>query len=72
MRHCADRAIAVYEGLMEQRTRPKTGGFDAWRQAAARIATEWKLLSGGFRSLGNAAVDQLIDGERADDADTLR
>ncbi len=51
---CADRALAIYQGL-ESGTSWDEGEHDAWHRSLRRIRAEWDLLKGVAQAAGAAA-----------------
>ncbi|MBL28884.1 MAG: glycosyl transferase family 1 [Rhodospirillaceae bacterium] len=64
MERCADKALALYAGLLETGFDIRPDEFSVWTDALRKIRTEWDLLSGVFEAAGAA----LNLGEREDQA----
>jgi glycosyltransferase involved in cell wall biosynthesis len=67
----ADKALSAYSQAL--RSRPQTKQeHDLWFAIVERISAEWKILSGGARALGTAAIDEMLEGELLDDSEERR
>ncbi|MCP5145454.1 MAG: glycosyltransferase [Gammaproteobacteria bacterium] len=70
---CADKALNVYQTVINEQQMPESGDVDIWDETLNRIGAEWQLISSlasaaGKALLGDDDDDNDDDGQRAEKA----
>ncbi len=53
--NCAERALRVYDSLVDQKTKDRAAAENAWTRSLRRLGTEWQLWSGRAAAAAEAA-----------------